>query len=55
MIIMLQKYTRSATYFWMFVEGLYILVPLLQRSNTEIRPIWLLLTGWGKSKKPMTI
>uniref|UniRef100_K1QNL4 G-protein coupled receptors family 2 profile 2 domain-containing protein n=1 Tax=Magallana gigas TaxID=29159 RepID=K1QNL4_MAGGI len=29
-LIILQLYLRSATYFWMFVEGLNILVPLLQ-------------------------
>ncbi|XP_052681464.1 calcitonin gene-related peptide type 1 receptor-like [Crassostrea angulata] len=46
-LIILQLYLRSATYFWMFVEGLNILVPLRHSFQGKIRMSWFYFIGWG--------
>lgn len=48
-LISLQLYFRSATYFWMFLEGLNILIPQLHSSqiDSKIRMVWFYFIGWG--------
>lgn len=48
-LISLQKYLRSATYFWMFLEGLNILIPQLHSSqiDSKVRMVWFYFIGWG--------
>ncbi|XP_061185457.1 calcitonin gene-related peptide type 1 receptor-like [Saccostrea echinata] len=43
----LQKYFRSTTYFWMFVEGLNVLIPLYQTFNREMGMPLMCFLGWG--------
>lgn len=43
----LQKYFRSTTYFWMFVEGLNVLIPFYQTYNKEMGMPLLCFLGWG--------
>ncbi|XP_061173206.1 calcitonin gene-related peptide type 1 receptor-like [Saccostrea echinata] len=50
-----QRYLRSATYFWMFVEGLNVLIPLLPSFQKEIRLMWIYFIGWGVPLIPIAI
>ncbi|XP_062589055.1 calcitonin gene-related peptide type 1 receptor-like isoform X2 [Saccostrea cucullata] len=50
-----QRYLRSTTYFWMFVEGLNVLVPLLPSFQKEISMGWMYFIGWGVPTIPIAI
>ena len=47
-LLILKIYVRSATYFWMFVEGLNILIPLCRAFQEKIQRRWFYFIGWGR-------